>query len=64
LKKGSSHCKRYSKLADGDLYAENAGSELAELLKQEGQLKGELAALENEWLAQQEALEILEAAES
>ena len=53
-----------SKLADGDLYAENAGGELAELLKQEGQLKAELAELENEWLAQQEALEILEAAES
>ena len=53
-----------SKLADGDLYAENAGSELAELLKQEGQLKSEVALLENEWLAQQEALETLEAAES
>jgi ATP-binding cassette subfamily F protein 3 len=50
-----------SKLADGDLYAENAGSELAELLKQEGQLKSELAELENEWFAQQEALDALEA---
>ena len=50
-----------SKLADGDLYAENAGSELAELLKQEGQLKSEVAELENEWLAQQEALDALEA---
>ena len=50
-----------SKLADGDLYAENAGSELAELLKREGQLKSEVAELENEWLAQQEALDALEA---
>jgi hypothetical protein len=31
------------------------------LLKREGQLKGELAELENEWLAQQEALDALEA---
>jgi hypothetical protein len=31
------------------------------LLKQEGQLKRELEALESEWLEQQEALEALEA---
>ncbi|MEL0008223.1 MAG: ATP-binding cassette domain-containing protein, partial [Luminiphilus sp.] len=53
-----------AKLADGDLYAQNAGTELADLLKQEGQLKRELEALESEWLAQQEALETLEAAVS
>ena len=46
------------------LYAENASSELAELLKQEGQLKRELAELENEWLEQQEALEALDKAAS
>ncbi|MEL0138445.1 MAG: ATP-binding cassette domain-containing protein, partial [Halieaceae bacterium] len=39
-----------AKLADGDLYAQNAGTELADLLKQEGQLKRELEALESEWL--------------
>jgi ATP-binding cassette subfamily F protein 3 len=50
-----------TKLADGDLYAQNAGTELADLLKEEGQLKRELEALESEWLAQQEALEALEA---
>jgi ATP-binding cassette subfamily F protein 3 len=50
-----------AKLADGDLYAQNAGTELADLLKQEGQLKRELEALESEWLEQQEALEALEA---
>jgi ATP-binding cassette subfamily F protein 3 len=53
-----------AKLADGDLYAQNAGTELADLLKQEGQLKRELEALESEWLAQQEALEALEAGAS
>ena len=52
------------KLADGDLYHENAGSELAELLKQEGRLKNEVAELENEWLEQQAALEALEEAAS
>jgi hypothetical protein len=35
---------------------------LAELLKQEGQLKRELEDIESEWLAQQEALEALERA--
>ena len=53
-----------AKLADGDLYAQNAGTELADLLKQEGQLKRELEALESEWLEQQEALETLETAAS
>ena len=53
-----------AKLADGDLYAQNAGTELADLLKQEGQLKRELEGLESEWLEQQEALEALEAAAS
>jgi len=53
-----------AKLADGDLYAQNAGTELADLLKQEGQLKRELEALESEWLEQQEALETLETAVS
>jgi len=48
-----------AQLADGDLYAQSASAELAELLKQEGQLKRELAALENEWLEQQETLEAL-----
>ena len=53
-----------AKLADGDLYARNASEALADLLKQEGQLKRELAALENEWLKQQEALDALEDAAS
>ena len=53
-----------AKLSDGDLYVQNVNSELAELLKQEGQLKRELAALENEWLEQQDALEALEEAAS
>ena len=53
-----------AKLADGDVYAQNAGTELADLLKQEGQLKLELEALESEWLEQQEALEALETAVS
>jgi ATP-binding cassette subfamily F protein 3 len=51
-----------AQLADGDLYADSAGNELAELLKQEGQLKRELEDIESEWLAQQEALEALERA--
>ena len=51
-----------TQLADGDLYAQSAGDQLAELLKQEGQLKRELADIEGEWLEQQEALEALETA--
>ncbi|GIS02342.1 MAG: hypothetical protein CM15mP103_08930 [Gammaproteobacteria bacterium] len=39
-----------TQLADGDLYTQSAGDELAELLKQEGQLKRELAEIEGEWL--------------
>ncbi len=50
-----------TQLADGDLYTQCAGDELAELLKQEGQLKRELEDIESEWLAQQEELEALEA---
>jgi ATP-binding cassette subfamily F protein 3 len=53
-----------TQLADGDLYTQSAGDELAELLKQEGQLKRELAEIEGEWLEQQEALEALETAAS
>ena len=53
-----------AQLADGDLYTQSAGDELAELLKQEGQLKRELAEIEGEWLEQQEALEALETAAS
>ncbi|MBT6350705.1 MAG: ATP-binding cassette domain-containing protein [Halieaceae bacterium] len=53
-----------AQLADGDLYSENVGTELAELMKQEGQLKRELAAVENEWLEQQEMLEALDTAAS
>jgi len=53
-----------AQLADGDLYAQSASAELAELLKQEGQLKRELAELENEWLEQQEALDALDEAAS
>ena len=49
-----------AQLADGDLYADSAGNELAELLKQEGQLKRELQGIESEWLAKQEELEMLE----
>jgi ATP-binding cassette subfamily F protein 3 len=50
-----------TQLADGDLYTQSASHELAELLKQEGQLKRELEEIESEWLDQQEALEALEA---
>jgi ATP-binding cassette subfamily F protein 3 len=53
-----------NQLADGDLYAQSAGDQLAELLKQEGQLKRELEEIESEWLEQQEALEALEVAAS
>ena len=42
-----------NQLADGDLYTQSAGDELAELVKQEGQLKRELAEIEGEWLEQQ-----------
>ena len=49
-----------TQLADGDLYTQSAGDELAELLKQEGQLKRELEDIESEWLAKQEELEVLE----
>ena len=48
-------------LADGDLYTQSVGDELADLLKQEGQLKRELEDIESEWLAHQEELEALEA---
>ena len=50
-----------TQLADGDLYTQSAGDELAELLKQVGQLKRELEDIESEWLAKQEELEALEA---
>ena len=50
-----------TQLADGDLYTQRAGDELAELLKQVGQLKRELEDIESEWLAKQEELEALEA---
>ena len=50
-----------TQLADGDLYAQSAGDELAELFKQVGQLKRELEDIESEWLAKQEELEALEA---
>ncbi|MDA8620509.1 ATP-binding cassette domain-containing protein [Luminiphilus sp.] len=53
-----------TKLTDGGLYGQNASNELAELVKQQGQLKRELADLENEWLEQQEALEALDKAAS
>jgi len=53
-----------TQLADGDLYTQSASEELAQLLKQEGQLKCELEDIESEWLEQQEALEALEVAAS
>jgi len=53
-----------TQLADGDLYTQSASEELAQLLKQEGQLKRELEDIESEWLEQQEALEALEVAAS
>ena len=53
-----------TQLADGDLYSQSASEELAQLLKQEGQLKRELEDIESEWLEQQEALEALEVAAS
>ena len=50
-----------TQLGDGNLYTQSAGDELAELLKQEGQLKRELEDIESEWLAKQGELEVLEA---
>jgi len=49
-------------LADPELYSEGRGDEVADLLKREGQLKAQATELEDAWLAQQQALEELEAA--
>ena len=48
-------------LADADLYSEGRKSELADLLNKEGELKSRTAALEEQWLEQQQELEELEA---
>lgn len=47
-------------LADTDLYNKERKSELASLLKQEGELQAQAATLEESWLEQQQALEELE----
>jgi ATP-binding cassette subfamily F protein 3 len=49
------------RLADEQLYAQPGSAELAQLLKQEGAIKHELAALESQWIAEQEKLESMEA---
>ena len=50
-------------MADEQLYAQPDNAELAQLLKQEGAVKLELAALESQWIAEQEKLESMEAGE-
>ena len=47
-------------LADSDLYSKTRKDELADLLKQEGQLKTQSDELEEAWLEQQDELESLE----
>jgi ATP-binding cassette subfamily F protein 3 len=51
------------RLADEQLYAQPNSAELAQLLKEEGVIKLELAALESQWIAEQEKLESMEAGE-
>ena len=46
-------------LGDTDLYGENRKHDLADLLRREGELKTKAAALEEDWLEQQQALEEL-----
>jgi ATP-binding cassette subfamily F protein 3 len=48
-------------LSDPTLYEEHRKSELAEIVRTEGQLKAELAETEEQWLKQQDELESLEA---
>ncbi len=49
-------------LSDTALYSEDKKSELAELLRQEGELKSRAERLEESWLEQQQALEDAESA--
>ena len=51
------------RLADGQLYEQSNSEELAQLLREEGAIKLELAALESQWIAEQEKLESMEAGE-
>jgi ATP-binding cassette subfamily F protein 3 len=51
-----------SKLADPDLYTEERKDELAELLRLEGEAKGQAEVLEEDWLNRQHELEELEQA--
>ena len=46
-----------TQLSDTDLYMEGRKQDLADLLKREAELKAEAAALEEDWLEQQQALE-------
>jgi len=46
-------------LGDTDLYGESRKQDLADLLRREGELKTKAAALEEDWLEQQQALEEL-----
>ncbi len=52
-----------AQLADTGLYEESRRDELGKLLRREGELKQELAALEDSWLASQAELEELQAAQ-
>jgi hypothetical protein len=52
------------RLADEQLYAQPNSAELAQLLKEEGVIKLELAALESQWIAEQEKLESMESMEA
>ena len=49
-------------LADNTLYDDERAAELARLLQREGELKIRASELEEQWLAQQQELEELEAA--
>jgi ATP-binding cassette subfamily F protein 3 len=48
-----------TRLGDTDLYLEGRKQDLANLLQREGELKARASQLEENWLAQQEALEAL-----
>ena len=52
-----------SQLSDEGLYHDEQKQVLQALIQQEAMLKGEHAALEEQWLAQQAALEAIEDAE-
>ena len=56
---GDGRLQEYASDLASYLYAEEAGDELAALLREQGSLRQSLARLENDWLEQQEELEAL-----